>query len=157
MPTDSNALHILKNEVRRLKFGDDTNEIADERIPRIVQCSLPNKGEALARCAAEDYIDLAPPYASHSSDICASHGFNRLVDDRGFWEIVSVRGCMDRINFYSRHHIKAGLLESEAHASDACEQIDAYGSVHVWSRELPYESNVRAGQSRSLFVLGRIF
>jgi hypothetical protein len=52
------TFHVLKYKVLSIELSNKPQKIADECIPRIVQDSLADHGEALAGRTAEDDVDL---------------------------------------------------------------------------------------------------
>jgi hypothetical protein len=58
MFAERQTLHVLENEVLSIELSNEPQKIADECIPRIVQDSLADHGEALAGRTAEDDVDL---------------------------------------------------------------------------------------------------
>jgi hypothetical protein len=62
MLADSQTFHIFENEIGGFQFGDDTDEILDKTVSWIVEHSVTDQGETLARRPTEHDIDLPRAY-----------------------------------------------------------------------------------------------
>jgi hypothetical protein len=57
MPPYGQSLYVLEDEIVGTQFRRQANELQQEAIAGIVQCSFPHEREALTRCAAEYHVD----------------------------------------------------------------------------------------------------
>ncbi|MNV79774.1 hypothetical protein D3C71_1733420 [compost metagenome] len=59
MLAERQSLHVFEDEVVRIQLTNDADEVLHQRVTRIVQRTLAHQGEALARGAAKDDVNLA--------------------------------------------------------------------------------------------------
>jgi hypothetical protein len=85
--------------------------VKDKLISDIVQRSFPYHREALARCAAEDYVDFMVADSAQGPNLLTGQvnhaGANRLR----FGKVELVRCAVNRVDFNRCDNVKPCLLE----------------------------------------------
>jgi hypothetical protein len=146
---------------------NDTQELADETIARIVEHALPDHRETLTGGAPENDIDAPIAQAGSDADFAALQTFDRTGDDTAMGKVELVRGAMNGVDFDGRSDIETRLLEPKAHAARTGEQVDSNWPhfaflPNQWIGTIPEQSTHvdRFGRpektSQSLFKLLRI-
>ena len=108
---------VFENEVGRVKFFDYTDEFANERVSRILECAMSDQGKSLARSSSENDIDTPIADIGLSSDFFSGQIGYRQREHDAFWKIIFVNGRIDRIDFDGGDDIEPGLFETEAQPS----------------------------------------
>ena len=127
MPADGQPLHVLEDECAGVQFRDEAHELADQPVARVVENAVADEGEALAGRAAEHAIDLAPADAGCFCNLCTGQALDRSGNDSGQRKVELVDRAMHRVDLGRRGDVEAGLLEAEAKAAGAGEQVDPDG------------------------------
>ena len=70
MLADSKSLHVFEYECLSLELRDDTKEVTDQPVTRVVQHAMPDQGKSLAGGAAEYAIDAESSDAGCFDDLC---------------------------------------------------------------------------------------
>src|SRR5690606_26331942 len=121
MPSNGQSFDVLEHEVARFELRNHTNEFFDQGIARVVERSLADQREPLARRPAKNDIDHAAP----DSGGCANFGTAKLSDRsrnyRALGKIELVDRCMDGIDLNSRDYIETSLFEAQAEPACARE------------------------------------
>ena len=79
----------------------------------------------MAGCTAEDHGDIASLYRRQGSEFGGVQFRNATAKRGTTREVVLMDSAMDRVDVDRRGHIEARLLEAQAQASGASEQIDS--------------------------------
>lgn len=132
MTPDRQTLHILEDEILGVKFGNETDEFQHEPISRIVERSMADHREALARRPAEDDIyALTLLQLRRCSHLIGGKSDHAPRNDGAAREIELVHRTMNGIDFDGCTDIEAGLLKSQAHPACAGEQVDSNRPPHL--------------------------
>ena len=131
MLANGNSFDIFEHKIACVEFTDDADKILDQRIAGVIERSLPDHRKPLARCAAENNVDF--PFSNSSG---CTNGFTGQVgygmrNDDAFRKVECMDGRMDRVDFYRRDNIEAGLFKAEAEAARTGEKVYPNRSVHV--------------------------
>jgi hypothetical protein len=111
---DCQALHILEYEIGSFQLIDDADKFPNKTVPRVVQRTVPDQREALARSTSKNDIDAATTDPCALPDFFACQADNRPGQDGAAGEIECVDGAMDRVDFNGGHEVEACLLEAQA-------------------------------------------
>src|SRR5690606_15142969 len=125
------SLDVLEDKVPSVELSNDTHEIFDERIPRVVQRALPDQRKALARRAAKYHVHAQIADSRRLANIRATHLGDGPGDRPTIGKIVVVRRGMDGVDLDSGYDIKAGLLEAQAEPARAGKKVDSDRSAHA--------------------------
>ena len=126
MFADGKAADIFEDEVFRVQFGDNPNEMVNQTIAWVVEGAPPNHAEPLARCAAKDHIHIPLAYPRIGANVFAIDVGNATTDRGTAREVVFVGCRMNRIVLHRRENVESRLHESKRETAGACEQIDSY-------------------------------
>jgi hypothetical protein len=106
-----------------------------QRIAGVVEGSLPNHAEPLARRTAKDNIHRGISDSGHATDIRSVDFRDASTNSCAGGKIELVNGPVDRIVLDGSGYVEARLLKSEAHPARTREQIHAKRSAffsHEW-------------------------
>src|SRR5580658_3015787 len=123
MPSNRQAANVLEDKIRSPKFHHQTDKVMHQRVARIVQGSLADHTETLARRPAEYDVHIAVADPGIPANVAAVDIGHASADGSAVRKVELVRGAVDRVVLDGRRDIEAGLLEPQAHPACACEQI----------------------------------
>lgn len=83
----------------------------------------------MARSPPKYHVDLAVSDAGGGPNLFAGQRSHRSWNNGASRKVEFVDGGMHRVDFDRGDDIEAGLLETQAEAASASEEIDANGSV----------------------------
>src|SRR5258706_8557899 len=112
MSSEGQSLDVLKYEVFCLELHDDSGEMSYQLVSRIVECSLADHREPLARCAAKHDVDLAVPQRGMLPNLVACKSDNAAAYRCTSWEIELMDCSVYWIELYCGGDFKSGLLET---------------------------------------------
>jgi hypothetical protein len=133
MATARHARHVLHKEISRLEFLNQAKEMEDEPIALVVDQSLSNERESLARGPTRDKIDPAAPSEVTMSlrasfgglfDVLRGQARDVAAEHRRLRKVELVSGSVNRVVVAGAKDIEAGSLKSRRKASCAREEVD---------------------------------
>ena len=112
---------VLEHEIGSVELADDAHEIADERVPRIIQRAVTNERKTLTGCTPEDDVHRSIAYAGQRPNLFARHLRNGPGNDRALREVEFVDSRVNRIDLNGRRDVKTSLLKAQAQSASTSE------------------------------------
>jgi hypothetical protein len=125
MFADGKPFHVFEHEHPSFQFGNDPHEVEHELVARVVQRSVSDQGEPLARRASEHAINLSIADICDFANPAAAESLDAMRDNGCVREIVLMRRTMHRIDFDGGSDIETRLFEAQAKAPRTGKKIDS--------------------------------
>jgi hypothetical protein len=123
------AANVFEHEIVGVKVDHQAHEMIHQRIAGVVEGSLPNHAEPLARRTTKDHIYRGISDPGHATDVRSVDVRDAPTNGCAGGKIKLVNCPVDRVVLDGGGYIEARLLKSEAHPARAREQIHAKGSA----------------------------
>jgi|GEM_PF-6680855 len=111
MLSDCKTFDVLKYEGLRVELGNQSHEVENEAVARVIEDTLTDQRKSLAGRSAKYAIDLAITQIRKPAYILTCEVRNGTWNDGSVREVELVHGTVDRIDFHGGSHFETGLLE----------------------------------------------
>ncbi len=125
MLTDGQSFDVLEDEEPGFEVSYESHEVVNEMVAGIVEDTLTDHAETLARRAAKYHVNVRVANLGVISDVPSVNFRNTAAYGRTVWKIKFVCGTVNRVVLDSGEYVETCLLEAEAHPPGPGEEINS--------------------------------
>ena len=109
---DCQSLDVFEDYVRWAQLEHKPDKVMDQFVPRVVERTLADHGEPLARRSSEHYSDVFISDEGLRANLIGAEVANATANRGATREIELVSGAVNRIKFHCGHDIETRPLKA---------------------------------------------